>query len=478
MSNRPDIDDLFRKELDGMAHEYSDALWQKLDAQLQPERDAFHKKDKKRRAAWLVLPLALLIGGAVWYFAGRSSSSSNPPETIAANTENNTGNPVSTEKTALQKGTDSTGSAQIGMAGNTDLVDPQKTLPANQPGTTGNQQAGSPATATPGNKNAAVKQAHTNVQQPAPAVTVAQQKNKASKNNIVVSRSKNNKPAIVDNNDAAVSKGKNNKTIALPGKEDESGPTPVEEVKEAPAVESNPAVNQAETPKVEVPVTANKTDNKPEENKTAVTKQTPKKVMNQTRLGVSVMAGTNLSSPFRKPGAFGGVLFTKTIDGKHVFAGLKISSNQLDHQLVIAGKQNQPTPPQTDAVIEKLVILQMPFGYEFKLNAKGKPATTFLQAGFEPAYIVGLRTIYYDDNGVPGGPVTPVLNSPLMSKAINRFNLSFVAGIRKQITPRIGITLNGGYSLIDITDKQYYNRTSTNNNLKYIQAGLLFRLNK
>lgn len=477
MSNRPHIDDLFRKELDGMEHEYSDALWQKLDTQLQPERDAFHKKDKKRRAAWLILPLALLIGGATWYFAGRSSS--NKPEAIAANSEKNTGNPVSTEKTALQKGvaTDSTGSAQIGMAGNTDQSDSRKTQSASQPGSAGNQQAVLPATATPGNKIAAVKQTHTNAQQPVTTVAAAQQKNKTSKNNLVVSRRKNNQPAIADNNDAAVSKGKNNKAITLPGKEDESGPTPAEEVKEMPAIEVNPAVNQAETPKAEVPVTANETGNKPDENKTAVTKQATKKVVNQTKPGISAMAGTNLSSPFRKPGAFGGVLFTKTIDGKHIFAGLKISANQLDHQLVLSSKQNQPVV-QTDAVIEKLTILQMPFGYEFKLNGKGKPATTFLQAGFEPAYIVGLRTIYYDDNGIPGGPVTPVPNSPLMSKAINKFNLSFVAGIRKQITPRIGITLNGGYSLIDITDKQYYNRTSTNNNLKYIQAGMLFRLNK
>lgn len=472
MSNRPHIDDLFRKELDGMEHEYSDALWQKLDAQLQPERDAFHKKDKKRRAAWLILPLALLLGGATWYFAGRSSS--NKPEAIAANSENNTGNPRSTEKTALHReSTDSTGSAQIGMSGNTDIADPRKTQSAHQPVTAGNQQAGSPATATPGNNNTAVKQTHTDVQQPVTTVSAAQQKTKASKNNIVVSRRKNNQPAIADNNDAAVSKGKNNKAITLPGKEDESGPTPVEEVKEMPVIEVNPVVNQAETPKVEVPVTANK----PDENKTAITKQAAKKVVNQTKPGISAMAGTNLSSPFRKPGAFGGVLFTKTIDGKHIFAGLKISANQLDHQLVLSSKQNQPVI-QTDAVIEKLTILQLPFGYEFKLNGKGKPATTFLQAGFEPAYIVGLRTIYYDDNGIPGGPVTPVANSPLMSKAINKFNLSFVAGIRKQITPRIGITLNGGYSLIDITDKQYYNRTSTNNNLKYIQAGMLFRLNK
>lgn len=470
MSSRPNIDDLFRKELDGMQHEYSEALWQKLDTQLQPERDAYHKKDKKRRAAWLVLPLALLIGGATWYFAGRSSSS-NKPGAITANTEKNAGTSNSSDKIAPQTETTQS-TAQIGTSGNTDLTDVQKIQPAaQQPGNTGgNQQVNTPA---PVNNNVAIKQNNTNSQQPDRTVTAGQKTIKPSvKNNTVTSRRKNNKPVVIgtDNNDATASKGKQD-IVADKGDE---GIVPPVEIKEIAAVEDKTVVKQEETPVVKAEETVqNKTDIKPEENKTAK----PKPTVNQTKLGVSVMAGANLSSPFRKPGAFGGVLLTKTIDGKHIFAGLKISSNQLDHQLVFSDKQNQPVV-QTDALIEKLTILQMPFGYEFKLNGKGKPATTFLQAGFEPAYIVGLRTIYYDDNGIPGGPRTPVMNSPIMSKAINKFNLSFIAGIRKQITPRIGITLSGGYSLIDITDRQYYNRTSTNNNLKYIQAGMLFRLNK
>lgn len=472
MSSRPNIDDLFRKELDGMQHEYSEALWQKLDTQLQPGRDAFNKKDKKRRAAWLMLPLALLMGGAVWYFAGRSSSSGKP-EAIAA-TKNNTGSsankPVAQPGTATQTEPENTASNAV------PATDAQKAQAVAQPGNTGgSQQANKPATATPASNNAAVKQNNTNNQQPVRAVTAGKQSVKPSaKNNIIASRRKNNKPAVIDNdNNATASKGKQD---VVTDKGEEDIVPPVEEIKEIPAVEDKPVVKQEETPvvKAEEPV-QNKTDLKPEENKIVKPKPTAK--ANSGKLGVSAMAGINLSSPFRKPGAFGGVLLTKTIDGKHIFAGLKISSNQLNHQLVFSNKQNQPVV-QTDAVIEKLTILQMPFGYEFKLNGKGKPATTFLQAGFEPAYIVGLRTIYYDDNGIPGGPRTPVMNSPLMSKAINKFNLSFVAGIRKQITPRIGITLNGGYSLIDITDKQYYNRTSTNNNLKYIQAGMLFRLNK
>lgn len=472
MSSRPNIDDLFRKELDGMQHEYSEALWQKLDTQLQPEREAYHKKDKKRRAAWLVLPLALLIGGATWYFAGRSSSSSNPPEAIAANTENKTG--TSTNKPVAQPGTTTQTTEPANTANNTTPADVQKTqIDVQQPGNTGgNQQVNTPATVAPPNNNIAVKQNNTNIQLPVRTVTARQKRIKPSvKNNIVTSRRKNNNPAEIDNNnDATASKGKQD-VVADKGDE---GIVPPVEIKEIAAVEDKTVVKQEETPvvKAEAPV-QNKTDIKPEENKTAK----PRPTVNQTKLGVSVMAGANLSSPFRKPGAFGGVLLTKTIDGKHIFAGLKISSNQLDHQLVFSDKQNQPVV-QTDALIEKLTILQMPFGYEFKLNGKGKPATTFLQAGFEPAYIVGLRTIYYDDNGIPGGPRTPVMNSPIMSKAINKFNLSFIAGIRKQITPGIGITLNGGYSLIDITDRQYYNRTSTNNNLKYIQAGMLFRLNK
>jgi hypothetical protein len=193
--------------------------------------------------------------------------------------------------------------------------------------------------------------------------------------------------------------------------------------------------------------------------------------------GFTFSAGTNISSPFRKTGVYGGVLFTKTIGDKHIFAGIKMAGNRLHHELVFASKQGQ-VAPVTDAIIEKLTILQVPFGYEFAVSRKGNKNKTFLFTGFEPAYITGLRTLFYDDFGVPGGPRQEVVNSPLMSKAVNRFSLSFIAGVRKQVTPRIGLSLTGGYSLIDITNKQYYNRTSANNNLKYLQAGLLFRLNK
>ncbi len=253
---------------------------------------------------------------------------------------------------------------------------------------------------------------------------------------------------------------------------------PEETVKEEKTTPVTSTTTETITAQQQTAITPTEQKSQPEAQPLAVNKTSKEKEKPaRGKTGILVTSGTNLSSPFRKPGVYGGVVFTKTIGDKHIFGGLKIASNRLDHQLVLASKQNQPQA-EKDAIIERLTVLQMPFGYEFSVSKKNRPRTTFLQVGFEPAYITGLRTIYFDDRGIPGGPRYEVVNSPIMSKAINRFNISFIAGVRKQVTPRIGISLTGGYSLVDITDKQYYNRTSTNNNLKYIQAGMLFRLNK
>lgn len=502
MSSRPNIDDLFKKELDGLQHEYSESLWQKLDVQLQSERDAYHKKDKKRRAAWLVLPLLLVLGGGtVWYFA--NSSSSGKTDIVAAKntpaaSENNT--KVQSQQTAPAANPAQTADAADPSSNNLPAVSHTQKQPgiapannnANNNTSTISEPVNQPTTSVQ-NNNTVVRRTrgretgNENTHTPnTPNIVRAaaeQLRITPSKNNMVVRRAKKDKTVTDKPVGVVIDKQVETEETVPPAET-------VKQEKEIVAKQQPPVVlvetapvtpEEKAEPAPVAPVETAKANTlvvKSDKDKLATAKATSKTPKPGNSFAVSVIGGTNLSSPFRKPGVYGGALFTKTIGDKHIFAGLKIASNQLDHQLISAAKSGQPSP-ETDAVIQKLTILEMPFGYEFALGQKkAKRSTTFLQVGFEPAYITGLRTLFYDDQGIPGGPRQEVVNSPLMAKAVNRFNLLFVAGIRKQVTPRIGLLFTGGYSLIDITDKQYYNRTSTNNNLKYVQAGLLFRLNK
>jgi hypothetical protein len=459
MSSRPHIDELYKSKLDALDHEFSEALWQKLDNQLQPERAAYHKKDRKRRAL-ILLFLLLAIGGASTWFL--TTQKDNTKQGIVAQTPGNEQATKTAEPARMANEDNRTPVSQ-----NT-TTPPAETVP---PVATGNNSQ----PLEPQSPNNTDNIFNINDTRTITTSDITNNRvNPVSKQNKAVGR--NIKKAQVNDNDMAG----NGEAVFTPPVFIETAPTTTKE--EPKATVNNEAGTTVVTTgdnteeKKKDPDASMPTKVSADDLKKATTVKT-KNTNSTKKAAISVMAGTNLSSPFRKPGIFGGVLFTKTIDDKHIFAGIKLTSNQLNHELIIASKQNQPTPV-TDAVIEKLTILQLPFGYEFALGRKDKPRTTFLQAGFEPAYITGLRTLYYDDNGIPGGPRTIVVNSPLMAKAVNRFNLSFIAGVRKQVTDRVGISLTGGYSLIDITDKQYYNRTSTNNNLKYVQAGLLLRLNK
>lgn len=482
MSSRPNIDDLFRSELEGQHHEFSDALWQRLDAQLQPERDAYHKKDRKRRAVWLLLAFLAIGGGSAWYLAVNRNSGN--PELAGTQQEKNTTQTITTPQQEAAPV-----SRQDNNTNNNITVSPQTSEQATLPVTAkSNQPVTNTSTPVPN------KTITNTVPAPGPSEIQTGKPVAVKRNNNPVPFETGNAKAItaIPVQTKKQDKPKTGKTpvLNIAPAEKQTGVQPAETVAEMPAAEvvkeekTAPVINEP----VEQPLSEQKTGTinsgiapkQPEKNTVETKSVTDKKAKNKPvrgKTGLLVTGGTNLSSPFRKPGVYGGILVTKTIGDKHIFAGLKIANNRLDHQLVFAAKQNQPQA-EKDAVIERLTILQMPFGYEFAVSKKNRPSTTFLQVGFEPAYITGLRTVYFDDRGIPGGPREEVVNSPIMSKAINRFNLSFIAGVRKQVTPRIGISLTGGYSLIDITDKQYYNRTSTNNNLKYIQAGLLFRLNK
>jgi hypothetical protein len=437
------LDNIFKQQITDAGFEPSEALWQRLDNQLQPLRN---QRDKKRRVAAIWFLLLLLGGGALTWgvlnnkkdtttekLTQQSKGVVTPPGTPApgnqspANTDNNT--------SATQN------------AGNNSK---ENTTAGSEPFVTVTSPATTPTVST------IVKEK--NVSGSTAGYTASRAKQKRSRSKITAA-----KKGMVPQFAEAVPVEDNNEA-------EKTTEAKVPEVRVAdPAKEPAAPVAQ---PKIPVP------GNVIKQAPPVTTAKKPGNKKQQSPVEYIVTAGANFSSPFRKPGVFAGVLLRKTIDEKHLFAGLKISTNTLNHQFTSAAKINQ-FPVVTDAVIERLTTLQLPFGYEFGLNGKtGKPATTFLTLGFEPSYIAGLRTVFYDDNGIPGGPRTPVVNSPLLAKAINRFNVSFIAGVRLQAGKRAGLSLGAGYNLINMTDKQYYNRTATSNNLRYVQAGLQWRLHK
>jgi cytoskeletal protein RodZ len=442
------LDNIFKQQLTDAGFEPSEALWQRMDAQLEPLRN---QRDRKRRVAafWL---LFLLLGGAAgtWFVLnGKQPAETGTPREIAGkqsaapqqNTSPVTGANVSVEnKTSIaaQPGTENAGAA-------TDVVSLNPSLPAHHPdNNTFNTR--------PGN----LTQQKTSIGK---ETGIAKQKRYSTKRG-------NNRKAIHDD---------------VAPEEIVSIEPPIiepEKMKEDSKATESETVLKNETPTVAAPATQPVTATAMPQTPVAGKAKAENKKKNASPLQYVLTGGTNFSSPFRKPGIVAGIMFRKTVDGKHLFAGVKIATNKLHHEFTSAAKINQ-FPVVTDAEIDRVTTIQMPFGYEFGLNGKGtKPAGTFLSVGFEPSYITGLRTIFYDDNGIPGGPRTTVYNSPLLSKAINKFNVSFIAGIRKQLTPKTGLSLNAGYNLIDITDKQYYNRTSNSNNMRYVQLGLQWRLNK
>jgi Outer membrane protein beta-barrel domain len=426
MKEKSTLENLFKTELNKKEFEYSEKLWQKLDNQLMPVRDAYYKKER-RRIVFFFSIAAILIGGTTTFFAVGNNNSKQKITTTTVSTQENK-KEVSDDKgrdlTALQDLTKNIDLPNISN-GNTTVIG------------TGNS---SKETAAPTNNSSLYNSNSNNLQRSSIAKRTSVAKAPKAKKLL-----EEVPPSTLEEE---VVEGTKEPTEAIPPVED-NVVAPVEEKKVAP---------------------------KTEDKNVATPAALKKKVEPTGKSSFFALAGINATTPVKKQGYYVGAMMEKQIDSKRrIFVGVKLAQNKLHHQLINSEKATI-FPQVTDAVIERMTTIQMPFGYQFRLNKKQQEKATLFSVGFEPTLLTGVRTTYYDDNGVPNGPRTPVVNSPLLKNAVNKFNISFIAGIKVPLTSRIGFSLNMGYGLIDITDKQYYNRTSTNNNLKYVQTGLLFRL--
>lgn len=437
MSQKFTFENLIKKELSEEKIPFDESLWNKLDQKLIPVREAYQKKNKRRAVAyWSVLGI-LLIGGSVAVFNKTdNTSSSNQQAVTKANDALTT---KESEKNVKQDPL-TVNAPTINTDNNVLVATPQratKSIAKNE--------------ASSLNKN--VRKIERQADESFAQINTTQKRVHTKKEKVVFVDDKkesavNNNEVIVKQDDVTVIE----KPIAA---------VKDKEVVEGKKEEKTTVTEEGITTKTPLPTTTN-------------TAKVKNKATTQP-LEIYAGGGLNFSNPFDKAGYYGAIHIEKQIEDKRIFAGVKVAYNNLNHQLIASNKVNT-FPLVTDAVINKMTTIQIPFGYQFKLSKKPAQKAWLLNVGFEPTLITGIQTIYYDDNGVPGGPRTPVVNSPLLKNAINKFNVSFIAGIKKQITNRIGVNFNAGYGMIDMTDKQYYNRTNNNNNLKYMQVGLLFRL--
>jgi hypothetical protein len=433
MKQKSTFENFIKEELHNGKHPFNEALWNKLDLQLIPVREAYAKKEKRRVVFYWSLLGVLLLGGTGVILNNKATN-----KEVANASEKTTKNVEAVVKNAIENNQENvkpTVNVPTIVSSNDILINNNNVTVVN---TTDKQSSLS---------------AFNKEDNSIPTFNKTRNRNKKS-------ATKKQKDDFVENEIVA------NNT--------ESGVEKIMEQKEMEKVEE--AINKIEEDKV--------TTKLPEVNNIAKEDKPIKATDNKAKeikanetlpLEWYATGGANFSSPFNKGGYYGGLFIERQIKDKRIFAGVKVAYNNLDHQLV-ASKNASVFPQTTDAMINKMTTIQIPFGYQFKLSKGAVNKAVLLNVGFEPTFITGIQTIYYDDNGVPGGPRVPVVNSPLLSNAINKFNVSFIAGIKKPITNRLGFTLNAGYGLIDITDKQYYNKTNSTNNLKYFQAGLSFRL--
>jgi hypothetical protein len=451
MKQESTLNDVLRQGLEHNNAPYSEALWQKLDEQLVPVRQAYHKKEKRRVAAYWTIAAALLLGGGITYFASQKNNTTaktigtEKTQQVGANEAPHSCCKKTTEETTAEN-VATTNAENINAINNNDVA-------VNTNVENNNKSIKSYETKT-ANAISNITTNNNNVAKQRITKTTKAKKIKTSNLN-----SENVTPVLIaknDNEDNTIEKI----TIAPALKSEDNNDQNVT----TPDVNNGIIKTDAVTPPLPV------VDVKP------ATALTPAKKVIPTKqpMQLYILGGVNMTNSFSKSGYVGGVMLEKQIKEKRIFAGVKVAFNKLEHQL-IASKNASTTPQMTDAIINKMTTIQMPFGYQFELRKK-ITNPTYLNVGFEPTLLTGIQTIYYDDNGVPGGPRTPVTNSPLLHNAINHFNVSFNLGLKKQITNKVGATLNSGYGLINITDKQYYNKSGGNNNLKYVQVGLLYRL--
>jgi hypothetical protein len=448
MNKNSTIEKLFKKELNSEKFEYSENLWNKLDQQLGPIRAAHQKKEKRRAIIlWASLLLLIVSGVGIGITTYKNKKTTNPIAQSTVTSTNVASEAVTNDNstsTTTQKTTNNT-ITNIEATNNNIIANNITTGATNI--TTGATNSG----------NTIENSTTTNASTTPSLVRAVENKRKATKINhkkiTDLSSSYNHDKQVSLNQQYPKKSTINNDEMVA---EKELTPLTTEK-KEATIIAQPTAPTE----------TAKQNNTTEQSNK--------KKVVTKNTTSFFAAAGINVATPIKKPGYFGGVMMQKQIDDKRIFIGLKLSHNELNHQLISSNKANV-FPQITDAIIDKMTVIQMPFGYQFQLNKKAGEKSSLLNVGFEPTLLTGVKTIYYDDFGVVGGPRTAVVNSPLLKNAINKFNLSFIAGIQLPLTNSLSFTLNGGYGLIDITDKQYYNRTIKNNNLKYMQAGVLLRL--
>jgi hypothetical protein len=426
MNNKFTPDELFKKGLTQTDFEYDEAMWEKIQSKLEAGRR--EKRDKKR---WLVLLfMFLLTGGATYFVIDDQRKEKQNIITV----DNNAGNaklsgneksfPVQ-EENNLKENADKE-SAESPLVKQPDLIAADKTSSQE------NKLAG-----------------NFNIYKSSPVISRLNKKGNLQKE--------------TDENDME-------SPIAAPADKNDAEVNSLNQQDAAPV---NALPEQTIVPAIDNNKTEMKQVKEEAISKTVIENQNQKS-SDKSRLYLS--SGGDISMPFNKVGFQAGVTWVKTTnDNNHLFAGLSIVNHKLKHQYISASKINTPSP-ETDAVIDRMTALRFSFGYLFDLNAKNKPANTFLSIGFEPSYAINLRTIYYDRNGQPSGPATLIVNSSIMDKAVNRFNLFFTAGIQKEFKNRLGVSLKAGYGFIPVTNKEFYNRTTGNNNIRSLQAGFIYRL--
>lgn len=442
MSRNFTPDDLFKKQLSGMPFEPSEAGWQKIETALKADQQ--HKKDKRR---WIViLLLVLATGGAAYIALQKDTANRKPKTTIAGQTEKQSSNHTITE----------------------------------QPVTTSTQkQQPSPA-------ESEINPATSNAQIPAETETVTPSADKVSKTTITTvspPRKTSGAKAVYQTKQAGIEKAsrakkeRNSDTPEQPFFADAPMPVIVKDnepagiaMKTADSKEPELTIDvAASAPKEAIPGT------QPEPAVPVTTATTQKPAARPVSSKLYVNGGAAIAPPFNKTGYYGGLMLIKTTrDKKHFYTGLSLVNHKLEHEYISASKLNGPSLPVTnDAVVDRMTTLRLSAGYLFPLNGKKEQPNSFIMAGFEPGYAIGLRTLYYETPGQPA-----IINSPVMSKAVNRFSLFFTAGWLKEFRPGIGLSLKAGYGLIPITNREFYNRTLKNNNIKSLEVGLQYRISK